>query len=550
MLRVSGLKKTFGEHLLFRAVSIAISPGERVALVGPNGSGKSTLLKILCGDIAADDGTIRWAPNARLAYLPQQVNAPNALSVRGFCDNTGLSLRMAKLQEQLECDPNNSVLVEEYGQIIDKFTNMHGWSQQARLEGLLTRLKMSEINIDQLVSTLSGGQKTRLALARVLMSDATVLLLDEPTNNLDLESLEWLESELLRTSSTCLIVSHDRRFLDRITTRTLELDNLSRSLKNYSGNYTWYRARKSQELNRQWREFKEQEQRVRQLKVDIRTTKQQALSTELRTVNDYERSRAKKVAAKAKARETRLMRMISDENKIEKPRQNDRMRMELKSVSTGNGRLIAAERVNFSFDDHMILQSINLDLRDDQRVIVTGSNGSGKTTLLRLLAGELSPSSGTVTRRHNLVVGFLPQEQQVPTSDITLLDYFLDRLYRHPNRDSSIDALKTESVARTFLHRFQFSGNDVFKKLSQLSRGEYTKLFIACSMAVNSELFILDEPTNHLDVDTMECLEEALLAYHGAVIVASHDRYFIDKIQPQIRWDIKEAQLTVTTDNA
>ncbi len=550
MLRVSGVKKSYGEQLLFTTVSFAISPGERVALVGPNGSGKSTLLKMLSGDIAADDGIIRWAPKAQVAYLPQQVNAPDTISVLEFCDNTGLSARLTKLQQQLEYNPNNSTLIEEYGQVIDAFTNMDGWSQQARLEGLLTRLKMPEITIDQLVSTLSGGQKTRLALARVLMSDATVLLLDEPTNNLDLASLEWLEGELLRTPSTCLIVSHDRRFLDRITTRTLELDNLSRSVKDYSGNYTWYRARKSQELNRQWREFKEQQERVRQLRIDIRTTKQQALSTELRTVNDYERSKAKKVAKKAKARETRLMRIISEDNKVEKPRQYDRMRMELKTANTYNARLITAERVSFSFENDLILESINLDLRNDQRVVVTGANGSGKTTLLRLLAGDLSPSSGTVTRRHNLVVGFLPQEQQAPSCDIRLLDYFFDRLYQHSNRNSSIDALTTESAARTFLHRFQFSGNDVFKKLSQLSRGEYTKLFIACFMATNSELFILDEPTNHLDIDTMECLEEALLAYQGAVIVASHDRYFIDKIKPQIRWDIKDAQLTVTGNTA
>ena len=204
------------------------------------------------------------------------------------------------------------------------------------------------------------------------MSDATVLLLDEPTNNLDLASLEWLEGELLKTSSTCLIVSHDRRFLDRITARTFELDNLSRGLRDYSGNYTWYRARKSQELNRQWREFKEQQERVCQLRIDIRTTKQQALSTELRTVNDYERSKAKKVAKKAKARETRLMRLISEDNKIEKPRQYERMRMELKTANTYNARLITAERVNFSFKNDLILESINLDLRNDQTIKAFG----------------------------------------------------------------------------------------------------------------------------------------------------------------------------------
>ncbi len=319
---------------------------------------------------------------------------------------------------------------------------------------LLEKLRLSYLP-QQLASEstpLSSGQKRRLELSRLFKENASILILDEPTNNLDEESLRWLENTIIRQPCACIIVSHDRTFLDRVTTRTLELDALSKTVKNYSGNYSWYRSRKQQELERQWKDFNEQQDRMKQLRRDIRTTKQQALSIERETTNDFFRGKAKRIAATAKARETRLNRMISSENKIEKPRELERARLAFTGVNMHSARLVKFENVSFSYDHKKILDCINFELRGNSRILLRGVNGAGKSTLLKLLTGDLMPSSGQVLRRPDLKLAVLMQEQEA-NQEGTLLSHFLN----YPSNNLN------DSDARTFLHRFQFSGDDVFK---------------------------------------------------------------------------------------
>ncbi|MBI2810191.1 MAG: ABC-F family ATP-binding cassette domain-containing protein, partial [Candidatus Melainabacteria bacterium] len=395
-------------------------------------------------------------------------------------------------------------------------------------------------------NSLSGGEKTKVSLARLLITTADLMLLDEPTNNLDRAGMEWLEHSLKHSLSTCIIVSHDRMFLDRITNRILEIDQVTRRVTSYSGNYSWYKERKKQDEERQLRQFKEQQTKIKRLTEDIRAVKNQAMATEKSTQNDYLRGRSKKVAAKAKAREARLTRII-DLEKIESPRSSERPKISLYGNSQYSSNLIEARDLHFDVDTSLILSDLNFVIVGSSRIAVTGDNGSGKSTLLKLIVENLRPGSGEIRRKPGLRLGYLPQNQDVPeNSEKTVLEHFKSLLAMHevdlaPNR--VCQPFKSDGDIRTLLHRFQFSRNDVFKKISVLSRGERTKLIMASFMAADLDLLVLDEPTNHLDMETIETFEHALDAYKGALVVVSHDRYFLEKLSPDCIWHLQNQAL-------
>jgi ATP-binding cassette, subfamily F, member 3 len=485
MFRVSGVRKEIADRVLFDAVSFNLNPRERIALVGPNGSGKSTLLRVLAGIDEADAGSVHHGDTIR--YLPQQCTTSGAVA---------------------------DFLVETHQD----------------LHAVKKHLDISGIDLTRPLSELSGGQLGKLALVSVLLEPSDILLLDEPTNNLDIQALEWLEQTLLRHPAGMIVVSHDRRFLDRVTTRTLELDPLTSRLTEYGGNYSWYRERKRQEHHRQELEFKEQQRRIARLQSDIADVKSQALKTELTTVNDYLRGRSKKVAAKAKARESRLNKMLSAENKIEKPRALETVRIDFDVPPLHRTILISASNASVGYKDFTILNSVNLNIESQTRVAIVGRNGGGKTTLLKLLLGELPPLTGTIQRPGGLKIGYLPQDQQFPCEMTTVLRFFDDSLKQQ---------IWSESEMRTFLHRFLFSRDDVFKQIRVLSHGERMRLRFAAIMASQPDLLVLDEPTNHLDLATLESLENALSTYKGTIIAVTHDRYFIDELAPHIVFHIE-----------
>ena len=385
----------------------------------------------------------------------------------------------------------------------------------------------------------SGGELQRRYLSEILEQQFDVLLLDEPTNNLDDNGVRWLEHELMRGAAAYLIVSHDRRFLDNVVNRIWELNPATHNCSEYGGNYSFYKQKVEDDLRRQWRMYSQQQDKVNQLARDIREVKQHAISVEKSTQNDYIRGRAKKVAAKAKARETRLQRMLGDTCKIEKPRSVERIRISTLNSTIGNKPLIELRGVDYSHGDMVVLQDVSLILHSDQRVVVTGANGVGKTTLLRLLVGDIAPARGERFVDRNVRIGYLPQGTGDLPFDEQLIDWFREQLQSH------VLCPANTSGMRTFLHRFLFSGDDVFKKLGQLSCGERMRLRIAVFMANAPDLLMLDEPTNHLDLQAIESLEQALSDFKGAVVAVSHDRYFRDSLKPNLVWHIEAGSVII-----
>lgn len=546
MLRLSNICKYFGETLLFDEVTLEISEGEKVGVVGANGSGKSTLLKIIAGIQDADGGYVRTHGNQSITYLPQHMDDIGEISVGSYLAQNWFDARRELSEFEQQMQNQNEWCSARYAEIIERFERSGGYLTEARLEKALSALNVPAIDLARNINSLSGGEKTKVALARNLLTAADVMLLDEPTNNLDKAGMEWLEGSLKQTNSACIIVSHDRMFLDRVTTRTLEIDQSSRRITSYSGNYSWSKERKKQNEERQLRQFKEQQIKIKRLTEDIRAVKNQALATEKNTQNDYLRGRSKKVAAKAKAREARLTRIIEME-KIDSPRFSERPKFSLNGCLQYASSLVEARDVSFFSEQKNILSDLNFVVVGSARIAITGDNGSGKSTLLKLIVEELKPESGSITRKPGLRLGYLPQNHEAfANCEQTVLECFKSLVAEHAEQASITvrDRFKSDGDIRKLLHRFQFAKNDVFKHVSVLSRGEQTKLILASFMASDLDLLVMDEPTNHLDLETIECFEQALSSYKGALIVVSHDRYFLEKLSTDCVWHVKDRTIS------
>lgn len=534
MLRVTNLGKYFGDQLLFEDVSFAISKGEKVGVVGPNGSGKTTLLRTIAGQTQSDFGSISSLASVTIGYVPQSFHLDEDCQLDEFLAPQFFKCRtdLANAAKALEGSSFCLSLLNAYHRAFEAFESVGGYVVEKQIEVTLREVGLDSIAPNRLMKTLSGGQRTRAALARVMVNNADLLLLDEPTNNLDLDSLEWLEAFVSDSAATLIMVSHDRFFLDRTCTRILDVEPSNAKIASYSGNYSWYLQRKEAEHALRVRQYKEQQEKILQLTQDVREVKQQAAKTENSTVNDFLRGRSKKVAAKAKAREARLNRIIERE-KIERPRELDSMRLSISGREQHRSAIVRLEEVSYSIGGHCVLKDATAELIGSRRILVGGKNGSGKTTLLRLISSRLEPQAGNVYVKNGIKISYLPQHQESLPFDHSMIEYF-----------RKMDGQQmSESSWRTFLNRFQFSRNDVFKKIGALSQGERTKLLLAACMLENPDLMILDEPTNHLDIPTIEALEKALAGFEGAMILVSHDRYFASKIKPDEIWFLEEGIL-------
>ena len=525
MLNVHKIHKSYGADTVLAEISFVVNPGERVGLIGPNGSGKSTLLRILTAEEKADSGSFSFPPGISTGYLPQGLPLDENLSVLDVVrdgipawDSARRALQSLTSKMSARSGPELDKTIEEYGRQLENFEALGGYALDHRIEKLLHGLDLNEEILDRPIALLSGGQRTRVGLAKVLFSEPDLLLLDEPTNHLDIDALEWLEDFLNHYRGGILIASHDRVFLDKTVTKIVAIDPETHYSREYVGNYSSYADAIEQEQAKLRMQYQDQEAEIKRLEADIHRTKMHAQSVELTTTSRQPNVRryAKKVAAKALSREKKLERYLDADERVEKPKKGWRMNISFEETMRSGQEVLQIERLDFAYPGGApILQDADLRLAYGDRIALLGKNGSGKSTLIRLVMGELQPSAGTLRIGNSVRIGYMAQEQETLDAEDTPLD-----VIRKARPMSETDG-------RNFLHYFLFEGDAALRPVSSLSYGERSRLLLGKIVAEGANFLVLDEPVNHLDIPSRERFEAALRAFPGTVLAAVHDRAFI-----------------------
>lgn len=510
ILSCNNISKSFGTDVIIKSCSFNIEDHEKAAIVGINGAGKSTLLKIITGIEPADTGLVTLAKDKTLGYLSQQqnLNSDNTiydelLSVKQYILDMEAQLRRIENQMKSADDEALETLMKKYSDLNHEFELNNGYAYKSEITGVLKGLGFAEEDFTLNVNTLSGGQKTRVALGRLLLSKPDIILLDEPTNHLDMESISWLENYLLNYSGAVLIVAHDRYFLDKIVSKIIELDNGNATV--FSGNYTDYASKKAILRNMQLKEYLNQQREIKH---------QEEVITKLKQFN------REKSIKRAESREKMLNKMEF----VDKPEiLNDKMDIKLEpNVISGND-VLTVDNLTKGFDGTVLFDNICFQIKRGERVALIGSNGTGKTTILKLINGIIPADSGSIYLGAKVNIGYYDQEHHVLDPDKTIFDEI---------RDAYPDLNNTQ--IRNTLAAFLFTNEDVFKYIKDLSGGERGRVSLAKLMLSNANFLILDEPTNHLDITSKEILENALNSYTGTVLFVSHDRYFINSTATRI----------------
>lgn len=510
ILSCNNITKTFGTDAILSDCSFHIEEREKAAIVGPNGAGKSTLLKIIMGRLPADDGTVTISKDKTLGYLAQHQNLSSdgtiydeLLSVKK--DIIALEEKIRETEQQMKNATGEQLdtLLDQYTKMNHQFELENGYAYQSEIVGVLKGLGFTEDDFSLPVNTLSGGQKTRVALGKLLLSKPDIILLDEPTNHLDMESIRWLENYLLGYNGSVIIVAHDRYFLDRIVTKIIEIENTHVTV--FSGNYTAYADKKKILRNMQLKEYLNQQREIKH---------QQEVITKLKQFN------REKSIKRAESRE----KMLEKLEVVDKPAEiNDKMNIELNpSVISGND-VLSVSHLSKAFDDNTLFTDISFDIKRGERVALIGNNGTGKTTILKIINDILPADSGEIKLGSKVTIGYYDQEHHVLDPDKTLFDELQDA---YPDLNNT--------QIRNTLAAFLFTNDDVFKYIRDLSGGERGRVSLAKLMLSNANFLILDEPTNHLDMVSKEILENALNSYTGTVLYVSHDRYFINTTATRI----------------
>ncbi len=510
ILSCNNITKTFGTDAILSDCSFHIEEREKAAIVGPNGAGKSTLLKIIMGRLPADDGTVTISKDKTLGYLAQHQNLSSdgtiydeLLSVKK--DIIALEEKIRETEQQMKNATGEQLdtLLDQYTKMNHQFELENGYAYQSEIVGVLKGLGFTEDDFSLPVNTLSGGQKTRVALGKLLLFQPDIILLDEPTNHLDMESIRWLENYLLGYNGSVIIVAHDRYFLDRIVTKIIEIENTHVTV--FSGNYTAYADKKKILRNMQLKEYLNQQREIKH---------QQEVITKLKQFN------REKSIKRAESRE----KMLDKLEVVDKPAEiNDKMNIELNpSVISGND-VLSVSHLSKAFDDNTLFTDISFDIKRGERVALIGNNGTGKTTILKIINDILPADSGEIKLGSKVTIGYYDQEHHVLDPDKTLFDELQDA---YPDLNNT--------QIRNTLAAFLFTNDDVFKYIRDLSGGERGRVSLAKLMLSNANFLILDEPTNHLDMVSKEILENALNSYTGTVLYVSHDRYFINTTATRI----------------
>ncbi len=510
ILSCNNISKSFGTDVIIKSCSFNIEDHEKAAIVGINGAGKSTLLKIITGIEPADTGLVTLAKDKTLGYLSQQqnLNSDNTiydelLSVKQYILDMEAQLRSIENQMKSADDTALETLMKKYSDLNHEFELNNGYAYKSEITGVLKGLGFAEEDFTLNVNTLSGGQKTRVALGRLLLSKPDIILLDEPTNHLDMESISWLENYLLNYSGAVLIVAHDRYFLDKIVSKIIELDNGNATV--FSGNYTDYASKKAILRNMQLKEYLNQQREIKH---------QEEVITKLKQFN------REKSIKRAESREKMLNKMEF----VDKPEiLNDKMDIKLEPNVISGKDVLTVDNLTKGFDGTVLFDNICFQIKRGERVALIGSNGTGKTTILKLINGIIPADSGSIYLGAKVNIGYYDQEHHVLDPDKTIFDEI---------RDAYPDLNNTQ--IRNTLAAFLFTNEDVFKYIKDLSGGERGRVSLAKLMLSNANFLILDEPTNHLDITSKEILENALNSYTGTVLFVSHDRYFINSTATRI----------------
>ncbi len=506
VLSVHGVTKSFGDHQLFDRISLDVAEHDRVGLIGSNGCGKTTLFRLITGNEAPDTGDIHLARNTRIGYLEQHT-LTDEVTVYEALESVFEPLR--RLENELEsmnrrvADTGDVALIEQQTQLREQWEAAGGLYYRNRVASALTGLGFCEADHHRSVSTLSGGQRSKLAMGRLLLSGSDLLLLDEPTNHLDIESVEWLEGFLRSYTGAVIVISHDRYFLDRVTTRTAELTH--GKLYVTSGNYSAHKEQRAKDKEIAQRHYKTQARAIQKLEDNIALLKRW--------------NREKSVRA-AESREKRLDRM--KEQQVMPDSKEKSLQFGFSAATTSGNEVLTAEDISKSFD-RPLFRRLSFQLRRGERVFLLGPNGCGKTTLLRLITGEQPLDTGYIRLGARVSIGYYDQIQAGLQPDKTAIDQLWDS---YPQL--------TQTEIRNALATFLFYGDEVFRPIQQLSGGERARLLLLKLMLAHDNLLLLDEPTNHLDIASREALEDAMIHYDGTLLVVSHDRYFINKMATRI----------------
>ena len=511
VLSAQNVAKSFGVNVVLKDVSLTLQQGDRMGLVGVNGCGKSTLMRILAGLESADSGEISMVRGTRIGYLAQQNMVTSGLSVWDELQKVyepvfEMERRLRELEEEMsrahEEPARFSRLSSDYDKLLHRFEESDGYSWKSLVSGVLNGLGFKPAQYDQKVDSLSGGEQTRLCLARLLLQKPDLLLLDEPTNHLDMETLTWLENYLTAYRGSVLVISHDRYFLDHVCTCMVEI--LIGASEQYSGNYTRYIAQRQERFETRMRAYELQQKEIE---------RQQAIIARYRMYN-----REKSIRA-AESREKALERM----EKLDKPVDERAIRFRFEARRRTGEDVLMLKDVSKSFGEKHLFAHLDLHVRMGDRVALIGPNGVGKSTLIKLITGDEPADTGVIRYGSNVDIGYYDQHQSALHPEKTVLDEVWDRFPRMEQSD-----------VRGALGMFLFTGDDVFQPIKTLSGGEKGRVALTALMLRKDNLLLLDEPTNHLDMDSREVLEDALSDFGGTIITVSHDRYFINRIANRI----------------
>lgn len=509
ILSCNDIKKSFGVKNILSNISFNINEKDRVALVGVNGAGKSTLFKIIVGEISKDSGDINIPKNTKIGYFSQNLNLNENNSLFDelltvFSQIINMEFKLRELEQKMQIYKNEelNLIIKEYDKVSTYLSENNSFDYNSRIKGVLKGLGFTEDDFYKEIKFLSGGQKTRVALGKILLEEPDILLLDEPTNHLDIKSIQWLENFLKSYSKALFIISHDRYFLNKIVNKVIELENTKSTI--YNGNYSDYAEKKHIDREIMLKHYLNQQKEIK---------KQEEVIKKLRSYN------REKFVKRAESREKLLDKM----EKIEKPDNLPaQMRLSLSPKKESGNDVLIVENLSKSFDFNLF-NNISFDIKKGDKVALIGANGIGKTTLIKMIMEKESINNGSIKLGSNVVIGYYDQEQQNLNLDKTIFDEISDT---YPN-------LKNEEI-RNALAVFVFTGDDVFKKISTLSGGEKGRVALAKIMLSNANFLILDEPTNHLDMISKEILEDALKNYTGTCIYISHDRFFINNTATKV----------------